>query len=103
VSVTKLVERERCCQRLVGTSFSYGDQCAKQEAPHRCIFLREYDRTSPGLESNLQDLHRVGAEYYMPVLVCYVRLVSDYRIDDRILISGRGKGFFLWLLRPDQF
>jgi hypothetical protein len=55
------------------------------------MFLREYNRTSPGLESNLQDLHRIGAEYYMPVLVCYVRLVSDYRTDDRILISGGGK------------
>jgi hypothetical protein len=31
-----------------------------------------------------------------------VSTVSDYRVDDRDSIPGRGKGFFLYPLYPDQ-
>jgi hypothetical protein len=43
-----------------------------------------------------------GYNFYFGSWGSSVSVVSDYRLDDRCLIPGRGKVFFLFPLHPDQ-
>jgi hypothetical protein len=53
------------------------------------FFLQTYPPTNPSILATVSFL-------------TYLRIVSDYRLDDRSSIPGRGKGFFLYPLRPDR-